>query len=37
VKIPYSQEFAACAWHPFREELLVSGGFDGQILYWLVG
>ena len=25
------------AWHPHHENLLTTGGFDGTILYWLVG
>ncbi|MCO5573785.1 hypothetical protein L7F22_027559 [Adiantum nelumboides] len=25
------------AWHPFHEELFVSGSYDGAILHWLVG
>src|SRR5690348_5294474 len=26
---------SALAWHPFHEELFVSAGFDGSILFWL--
>lgn len=28
---------AALAWHPFHEELFVSGSYDGSIIHWLVG
>ncbi len=33
----HKKEVTALAWHPFHEDLLVSGGFDGSIIYWLVG
>ena len=27
----------AISWHPVHEELIVSGGSDGSIFFWLVG
>ena len=31
------QADVACAvWHPWHEDLLVSGSYDGSILHWLV-
>jgi polyadenylation factor subunit 2 len=27
----------AVTWHPFHEQLIVSGGWDGSILFWLAG
>jgi hypothetical protein len=27
----------ALTWHPFHEELFVSGSYDGSIIHWLVG
>jgi len=27
----------ALAWHPFHEDLFVSGSYDGSIIHWLVG
>jgi len=27
----------AIKWHPIHENLLVSGGSDGSIMYWQVG
>ncbi|KAF2077962.1 hypothetical protein CYY_000762 [Polysphondylium violaceum] len=31
------KEMTSVAWHPQHEDLFVSGGFDGSILYWVVG
>jgi WD40 repeat protein len=33
----HKREVTALAWHPFHEDMFVSGGFDGQIYYWIVG
>ena len=33
----HKHEVCTTAWHPFQEELFVSGGSDGSIYYWLVG
>lgn len=33
----HKREVTAAAWHPFDENLFVSGGFDGVLLYWVVG
>lgn len=30
----HRREATALAWHPVHEDLLVSGGFDGQVLFW---
>ena len=27
----------ALAWHPQHERLLASGGYDGKLMYWIVG
>lgn len=29
--------FPAISWHPVHEGLFVSGGFDGAIMFWMVG
>lgn len=33
----HKKEASAVAWHPIHEGLFVSGGSDGQILFWNVG
>ena len=33
----HAKEVTSVAWHPHHENLLTTGGFDGTILYWLVG
>ncbi|XP_002977100.2 flowering time control protein FY [Selaginella moellendorffii] len=33
----HKKEVASLAWHPFHEELFVSGSHDGSIIHWLVG
>jgi hypothetical protein len=25
------------AWHPIHESLLLSGGYNGSLIYWLAG
>ncbi len=30
------REATAVAWHPYHENMFVSGGIDGSMLYWLV-
>ena len=29
-------DVTCAAWHPWHEDLLVSGSHDGSILHWLV-
>jgi len=33
----HKKEVTTCMWHPFHEKLFVSGGYDGEILWWIVG
>ena len=33
----HAKEITSLAWHPHHETLLTSGGFDGSIMYWIVG
>eukprot|EP01027_Heterolobosea_sp_BB2_P011343 GEZU01016514.1.p1 GENE.GEZU01016514.1~~GEZU01016514.1.p1 ORF type:complete len:445 (-),score=71.92 GEZU01016514.1:23-1357(-) len=33
----HKREITALAWHPFHEELFASGGFDGSLMFWVVG
>lgn len=33
----HKKEVTALSWHPIHESLLVSGGADGAMLFWLVG
>jgi polyadenylation factor subunit 2 len=33
----HRKEVTALTWHPFHEELFVSGSYDGSIIHWLVG
>lgn len=32
----HAKDVTAAAWHPFHEDLFVSGSFDGCLCYWLV-
>jgi WD40 repeat protein len=32
-----SLPLTALAWHPYHEELFVSGSSDGSMIHWLVG
>jgi hypothetical protein len=25
------------AWHPIHEQLMLSGGYNGSLIYWLAG
>ena len=34
--VGHGRDVTAAAWHPWAEEVVVSGGFDGTILYWLI-
>lgn len=31
------QQICKLSWHPIHESLLVSGGYNGSIAYWIVG
>jgi polyadenylation factor subunit 2 len=31
------RDCTTASWHPVHEELFVSGGYDGSMLYWQVG
>ena len=33
----HAKEITSLVWHPHHETLLTSGGFDGTIMYWIVG
>lgn len=33
----HSKEVSSLAWHPFQENLFVTGGFDGSLGFWIVG
>ena len=33
----HARDVTAVAWHPLHEGLLVSGGYDGALLFWEVG
>lgn len=33
----HKREVTALSWHPYHEDMFASGGFDGYIIYWLVG
>ena len=32
----HQADVTCAAWHPWHEDLLVSGSYDGSILHWLV-
>ena len=31
-----NKDITSLCWHPIHEDLFVSGGYDGSVLYWLV-
>ena len=33
----HTRDVTAVVWHPRHEALLTSGGYDGTIMYWIVG
>ena len=33
----HTRDVTTMTWHPQHETMLTSGGFDGSILFWLVG
>ncbi|KAG5187527.1 WD40-repeat-containing domain protein, partial [Tribonema minus] len=33
----HNKEVTSLAWHPQMETLFLSGGFDGTLIYWMVG
>ncbi|ACO69977.1 predicted protein, partial [Micromonas commoda] len=33
----HTRDVTAVVWHPQHETLLTSGGYDGTIMYWIVG
>lgn len=33
----HNYDVTSMAWHPQHESLLLSGGYDGSLIYWLVG
>ncbi|CAM9262856.1 unnamed protein product, partial [Ascophyllum nodosum] len=33
----HGQDVTSLAWHPQHERLFVSGGYDGKLIYWIVG
>ena len=37
LSIVHTVSIAGLAWHPFHEDLFVSGSFDGTIMHWIVG
>ena len=32
----HAKDVTSAAWHPFHEDLFVSGSYDGSLCYWLV-
>jgi polyadenylation factor subunit 2 len=30
-------QVCSMAWHPIHESLLLSGGYNGSLIYWLAG
>ncbi len=32
----HQRDVTSACWHPHQEELFVSGGYDGAMLFWLV-
>jgi polyadenylation factor subunit 2 len=32
----HNKDVICAAWHPWHEDMFVSGGYDGDLLYWLV-
>ena len=37
LSIVHTVSIAGLAWHPFHEDLFVSGSYDGTIMHWIVG
>ncbi|CAG8525732.1 5341_t:CDS:10 [Paraglomus brasilianum] len=33
----HKKEVCSIAWHPFHERLLVTGGSEGSLMFWIVG
>ena len=33
----HKREVQSCSWHPVYERLLVSGGWEGSVMFWRVG
>ena len=33
----HAKEVCSAAWHPWHEDMWVSGGHDGDMLFWLLG
>lgn len=33
----HNKEVCSLAWHPVHEEVLVTGGFQGSLIYWMMG
>jgi polyadenylation factor subunit 2 len=33
----HAAEVHACAWHPVHEQVMASGGYDGVLMYWILG
>lgn len=33
----HNRDVTVASWHPLHEELFVSGGYDGSLLFWLAG
>lgn len=33
----HNRDVISAAWHPLHEELFVSGGYDGSLIFWLAG
>jgi polyadenylation factor subunit 2 len=32
----HTKDVMCVAWHPWHEDMFVSGSFDGDLLYWLL-
>jgi polyadenylation factor subunit 2 len=33
----HQKEVSALKWHPIQDTLLLSGGFNGTLIYWVMG
>ncbi|GAB4820925.1 hypothetical protein N2152v2_007971 [Parachlorella kessleri] len=33
----HNRDVISAAWHPLHEDLFVSGGYDGSLIFWLAG
>lgn len=33
----HKREVQSVSWHPIHENLLVSGGWEGSMMFWLMG